>query len=178
MNFDQATYPLTEFLADKGFSVTKKEQHFIEYCSDKTVISIAYASIEYLFYTHVGQDPKSLIELTPSAVKHVFNDDRFQHQSTLTIDNLISFFRSSGKLIISGDKQIFRDLDEFSKRQAREYTKRAIHFQSIKMADKAWVHKDYAHYIECIDMAERNLVSELYLKKYQIAVEKLKRRDS
>src|SRR5690606_26752348 len=113
MNFDQATYPLTEFLADKGFSVTKKEQHFIEYCSDKTVISIAYASIEYLFYTHVGQDPKSLIELTPSAVKHVFNDDRFQHQSTLTIDNLISFFRSSGKLIISGDKQIFRDLVNF-----------------------------------------------------------------
>jgi hypothetical protein len=175
MNFEQSIYPLTEFLTDNNFSVTKKEQHFIEYSTNSAIITVAYANLEYLFYTHVGQDSKSLIELTPIAVKEVFKDDSFLFQSTLTIDNLISFLSGVGKPIILGDKIKFKELNEFSERQSREYTQRIIQVQNIQGADNAWKQKDYINFIKCIDRTEKDLLPESYLKKYKIAVDKLQR---
>lgn len=175
MNFDQSTYSLTEFLTDNNFSVTKKQQHFIEYSSKSAIITIAYANLEHLFYIHVGQDLKSLVELTPIVVKEFFKDDGFQLQSTLTIENLISFLKTSGKPLVSGDKEIFNRLSEFSERQSNEYTKRIIHLQNIQGADKAWTQKDYVNFIKCIERAEKNLLPESYLKKYKIAVDKSQR---
>jgi len=172
MNFEQSIYPLTEFLTDNGFSVTYKEQYFIRYSKYLTILTVAYANLEYLFYTHVGQDSNSLVELTPIAVKEVFKDDTFQLQSTLTIENLISFLKTSGKLVVSGDKETFKKLNEFSESQSREYTKRIIHLQNIQGADKAWIKKDYINFIKCIDRAEKDLLPESYLKKYKIAVDK------
>jgi hypothetical protein len=175
MNFDQLIYPLTEVLTDYNFSVTKKEQHFIEYSSNSAIITIAYANLEHLFYTHVGQDSKSLVELTPIVAREVFKDNRFQFQSTLTIENLISFFETTGKHILSGDKEVFKKLHEYSENRSREYTKQIIHLQNIHGADEAWTQKDYTRFIKCIDKAEKDLLSEGYLKKYQIAVDKLQR---
>jgi hypothetical protein len=176
MNFDQSIYPLTEFLTDNNFSVTKKEQHFIEYSTNAAIITVTYANLEYVFYIHVGQNPKSLVELTPIAIKEVFGDVSFQFQTTLTIDNLITFLNTSGKSIVLGDKNIFNELNEFSERQSREYTKQIIHLQNIQGADKAWTQKDYANFIKCIDSAEKDLLPESYLKKYKIAVDKSKRK--
>jgi hypothetical protein len=175
MNFDQSIHPLTEFLTGNNFSVTKSEQHYIEYSSKSAIITIAYAKLEYLFYTHVGQESKSLVELTPIAVKDVFKDDRFQFQSTLTIDNLISFLKTSGNLIVLGDKETFKKLNEFSERQSREYTRRIIHLQNIQGADNAWSQKDYTKFINCIDKVEKDLIPESYIKKYKIALNKSQR---
>ena len=175
MNFEQSIYPLTEFLIDNNFSVSYKEQHFIRYSTNSTVITVAYANLEYLFYTHVGQDSKSLLELTPTAIKTVFKDDSFQLQSTLTIDNLISFFNSTGKSIISGDKDTFKKLSEFSDRQSREFTKEIIQQQNIQGADKAWTQKDYLSFIKCIDRTDKESLPKSYLKKYKIAVDKSRR---
>ncbi len=175
MNFEQSIYPLTEFLTDNNFSVAYKEQHFIRYSTNSTIITVAYANLEYLFYTHVGQDSKSLVELTPIAVREVFKDDSFQFQSTLTIENLILFLKTSGKLIISGDKKIFKELIEFSERQSKEYTRQINHSQNIQGADKAWKQKDYLNFIKCIDRTEKDLLPESYLKKYKIAVDKSQR---
>ncbi len=178
MNFDQAIYPLTEFLSGYHFLVSKKEQHFIEYSKNSAIITIAYANLEFLFYTHVGQESKSLIELTPITVKEVFNDDRFQLQSTLTIQNLIAFLRGVGKPIVLGDKKIFKRLIEFSELQSGKFAQQMIQLQNIEGADKAWIQKDYTNFIKCIDRIERALLSESYLKKYKIAVDKLQRRAS
>lgn len=62
MNFNQLTYPLTEFLTENGFSVTMKEQHIVAYSSSSAVITIAYAHLEWTFYTHVGRDADTLVE--------------------------------------------------------------------------------------------------------------------
>jgi len=175
MNFEQSISPLTEFLTDNNFSVTKKEQHFIEYSTNSAIITVGYAKLEYLFYTYVGQSSKSLVELTPIVVKEVFKDDSFILQSTLTIDNLISFLSSVGKPIILGDKKTFNELNEFSERQSREYTKQIIQLQNIQGADKAWTQKDYINFIKCIDRTEKDLLPDSYLKKYKIAVNKLQR---
>lgn len=155
MNFEQSIYPLTEFLTGNGFSVTNKEQHFIRYSTNSTIITVSYANLEYLFYTHVGQDSKLLIELTPIAVTEVFKDNSFQFQSTLTIENLISFFKTSGKLIIAGDKKIFQNLIEFSEHQSKVYTRQIIHLQNIQDADKSWTQKDYINFIKCIDRQKK-----------------------
>jgi len=173
MNFEQSIHPLTEFLTDNNFSIAYKEQHFITYSSNSAVITVAYASIEYLFYTHVGQNAKSLIELTPITVKEVFDNNSFQFQSTLTIENLIAFLKTDGKSIVLGDKKIFVELKEFSERQSREYTRQIIHLQNVQGADKAWIQKDYAQFIKCIERTEKNLLPESYSKKYKIAVDKL-----
>jgi len=175
MNFGQSIYPLTKFLTENDFSVTKEEQHFIEYSTKSTIITVAYSNLEDLFYTHVGQDSKSLVELTPIAVKEVFKTDSFQLQSTLTIDNLISFLKTAGKLIVLGNKKIFKELYEFSDHQAREYTRQIIYSQKMQVADKAWTQKDYMNFIKCIDKTEKDLLTESYLKKYKIAVDKLQR---
>ena len=173
MNFEELIYPLTEYLADNNFSVTNKSLHLIEYSSNFATIRIAYANLEHLLYTYVGQSSKSLIELTPTAAKEVFNDDSFQFQSTLTIDNLISFLKGNGKSIVSGDKNAFLELNEFSKRQSKEYTRQIIQSQNIQSADKAWIQRDYINFIKFIDKTEKNLLPESYLKKYKIAVYKL-----
>ena len=175
MNFEQSIYPLTEFLTEHKFSVTHQEQHFISYSTNSTIITVAYANLEYLFYTHVGQDYKSLVELTPIAVREVFMDDSFKLQSTLTIENLISFFKTSGKLIVFGDKKILEELLEFSESQTKEYTRQINHLQSIKGADNAWTQKDYLNFIKCIDMTDKDLLPASYLKKYKIAIDKSQR---
>lgn len=175
MNFEQTIYPLTEFLTDNNFLVVYKEQHFIKYSTNSTVITVAYANLEYLFFTHVGQNSKSLIELTPIAIKEVFEDNSFQFQSTLTIENLISFLKTSGKLIVSGDKKVFKELTEFSEHQSREYSRQIIQSQNIQGADKAWAQRDYVNFIKYIDRTEKELLPESYLKKYKIAVDKLQR---
>jgi len=175
MNFEQSIYPLSELLINNDFSITKKEQHFIMYSTNSAVITVAYVAIEYVFYTHVGQNAKALVELTPTAVKEVFKDDRFQLQSTLTIDNLISFLTGFGKPIIAGDNKIFKKLNEFTERKSKEFTKQILQLQNIQGADKAWILKDYVDYINCIDRTEKDLLPDSYLKKYKIAVDKLKR---
>ena len=175
MNFDQAIDPLTEFLTENNFSVVYKEQHFIKYSSNSAIITVAYASHEYLFYTHVGQKTKSLTELTPIAVNEIFKDDSFKLQSTLTIDNLIYFLKGVGKSIVLGDKKIFEVLIKFSEKQSKEFTKQIIQLQNIGGADKAWIQKDYEGFIKCIDRTEKDLLPEIYLKKYKIAVDKFLR---
>lgn len=176
MNFDESIYPLTEFLNNYNFSITRKEQHFIEYSSRSTIITIGYANLENLFYTHVGQDLKSLVELTPIIIKKVFNDDRFRLQSTLTIKDLISFFKTTGELIVSGDREVFKALNDHSEQLSTAYTKQIRHLQNIRCADEAWSQKHYAKFIQCIDEAEMDLLSEVYSKRYRIAVDKLQRR--
>lgn len=175
MNFEQSIYPLTEFLAGNNFSVTQQGQHFIEYCSKSAIITITYSNLEHLFYPHIGQDPESLVELTPTLMKEFFKDDRFQLQSTLTIENLISIFKTSGKLIVLGDKQTFNKLSEFSERLSREYARQILHLQNIQMADKAWNQKDFSIFINCIDKTEKDLLPMSYSKKYKIAMDKLRR---
>jgi hypothetical protein len=88
---------------------------------------------------------------------------------------LISFLKTSGKLIVSGDKEIFKKLNEFSERQSREYTKQIIHLQNMQGADKAWTQKDYINFIKCIDRTDKDLLPASYLKKYKIAVDKSQR---
>ena len=161
MNFEELIYPLTEFLTDNNFSVTNKSPYSIEYSSNFTTIRIAYANLEKLFYTYVGQSSKSLIELTPTAAKEVFNDDSFKFQSTLTIDNLISFLQGNGKSILSGDKNAFIELNEFSERQSKEYTRRIIQSQNIQSADEAWMQKDYINFIKLIDKTEKSCFPNL-----------------
>ncbi|UAY53041.1 hypothetical protein [Ferruginibacter albus] len=175
MNFEQSIFPLTEFLIDNKFSITKKEQYFIKYSTNSVVITIAYVNLEHLFYIHVGQNSKSLIELTPISIKEVFEDDNFRLQSSLTIDNLISFLKGIGKCLLLGDKKIFKALNEFSESQVTKYTKQIIQSQNIKAADKAWGQKDYVAFIKCIDRTEKELLAESYLKKYRIAVNKLQK---
>lgn len=176
MNFDQLTYPLTEFLTEMRFSVIRKEQHFIAYSSASALITVAYAHLERLFYTHVGQDADSLVELTPVVVNEVFNDDQYRLQSTLTIQDLITFFKTTGRPIISGDKEAFRRITEFSKQQSAAFTKRIISSQYIRAADNAWTKKDYAGFIHFIDQAGKEQLSDAFLKKYRIAVNKLQRK--
>lgn len=175
MNFEESIFPLTEFLTDNNFSVTYKSLHYVEYSSNFATITIAYNNLEHLFYTHIEPDSKSLIELTPIAVKEVFKDDSFQFQSTLTIDNLISFLKSGGKSILSGDQNTFRELNEFSERKSREFTRQITQLQNIQGADKAWIQKDYSNFINYIDRTEKDLLPHSYLKKYKIAVEKLQK---
>ncbi len=176
MNFEKSIYPLTEYLIDNEFSIINKSPHFIKYSSNSATITVAYDNLEYLFYVHVGKNSESLMELTPIALKGVFKDDSFQFQSTLTIDNLISFLKAAGKSIALGDKKIFKELKEFSDRQSKEITKQIIQLQNIQGADKAWKQKDYINFIKCIDRTEKDLLPQSYLKKYKIAMDKLQRR--
>jgi hypothetical protein len=176
MNFEESIYPLTEFLLDNNFSVTKKSVHFIEYSSSSATISVAYASLEYSFYIHAGQNSKSLTELTPIAIKEVFKDDSFRFQSTLTIDNLMSLLKTTGKSIVIGDKDVFNALEEFADNRSREYTRKIVELQNIQWADNAWIQKDYLNFIKFIDKTEKNLLPESYQKKYKIAVDKLQKR--
>ena len=110
--------------------------------------------------------------MAPTAVKAVFNDDSFQLQSTLTIENLIYLFRNKGKSIILGDKETFKKFVDFSDEQSREITNKIIHLQNIQWADEAWTQKDYSNFIKFIDKANRELLPTSYLKKYKIALDK------
>ncbi|MEI6946713.1 hypothetical protein V9K67_05880 [Paraflavisolibacter sp. H34] len=175
MHFEDLIYPLTLFLVDHNFSVTREVLHFIEYSSDSANVTVAYASLECVFYVHIGQSSTSLIELTPIVVKEVFEDDSFQFQSTLSIDNLICFLKTAGRSVLFGDPKIFKELNEFSTRQSGEFTRKIFQLQNVQDADKAWKQKDYLTFIKCIDRTDKDLLPGSYLKKYKIAIDKLQR---
>ncbi len=96
-------------------------------------------------------------------------------QSTLTIDNLISFLTTSGNSILLGDKKILQKLVDFSEHQSRVYARTATHLQHLQDADRAWSEKNYINFIKCIDEMKKELLPQSYLKKYKIATDKVHR---
>ncbi len=177
MNFSETIFPLTQLLTSNHFTIAESSQNFIKYTSESVIITIAYSNLEYLFYTHVGKDSNSLIELTPLAVKTVFDEDSFQFQSTLTIENLISLLKDKGQSILLGDKTKLTELEEFNDRRLKEFTERIIHLQHLKAADYAWEQKDYHRFIECIEQTNQKLLAPSYLKKYKIAMDRLSKQN-
>ena len=173
MNFNETISPLSQFLMSNYFSIAGNSQHFIEYSSGSVIISLAYDNIDHLFYVHIGQDQDLLTELTPSAIKTVFDEESFQFQSTLTIENLISFLKGKGKPIILGDTTKLQELKEFADTRAKEFTENIMHLQHLKGADFAWERKDYHRFIECIQKTNQNILPQSYLKKYKIALARI-----
>jgi hypothetical protein len=176
MNFEESIYPLTEFLIGKNFNVSVKSHYLVEYSSNSVLIRVVYDNHEHLFYTYVGKKSTSLFELTPLTIKEIFKDYSFKYQTTLTIENLISFFNISGKSILAGNEKVFKKLNEFYEQASKKYTKQLLQYQNIQLADEAWLQKDYANFIKSIDKTEKTLLPESYLKKYKIAIAKLQKR--
>ena len=173
MNFEEAIKPLTELLSSNGFSIQLNRNNLIEYSSKSTTIRIGYSHLEYCFNIWIGQSSGTLTELRPQVVEEFFKDDTFKFQTTLTVENLISFLKGSGKNILSGDTKILRALDEYSLQASRNYTQQIIKQQNIDQADKAWTQKDYANFVKYIDQIQTDLLPPSYLKKYKIAVDNL-----
>ncbi len=173
MNFEESTLPLTELLLKNGFSVSKSSINCKEYFLGSILISIFYNEREHLLFIQIGSDHNSLNELSPEVVKSVFNDDQYRLQSTLTIDNLVSFLKAKGQSILSGDISKINEINEFSFKQSREYTADLIYLQNLKVVDKAWNEQNYSDFIKGIDKIDHKRLPESYLKKYKIAVGKL-----
>ena len=173
MNFEETIKPLTELLLSNSFSIQINQQNLIEYSSKSTTLRIAYSHLEYCFNIWVGQSRDTLTELRPKVLEEFFNDDTFKFQTTLTVENLISFLKGSGKNLLSGDTKILRKLDEYSLQASRNYTQQIIKRQNIDQADKAWTQKDYANFVKYIDQIQTDLLPPSYLKKYKIAMDNL-----
>ena len=175
MSFERNIQPLTEFLNTKGFSICHESIHYIEYCTDSVIITLAYNNLEYLYYIHVGKNKNALIELTPKSLEYVFDENRFQFQSTLTIDNFILFLSGKGEKILTGDETKLIELATFSNDQPKLFTQYITNLQSLNWADRAWAKKDYFTFLKCIDQTDKAELAESYLKKYKIATDKLTR---
>jgi hypothetical protein len=173
MNFEETIKPLTELLSSNGFSIRLDRQGLIEYSSNNATLRIGYSRLEYCVNIWAGQSSDTLTELTPKVVKEFFSDDAFKFQTSLTVENLISFLKSSGKALLLGDTKILRELDEYSLQASRNYTQQIIKQQNINQADNAWIHKDYVNFIKYIDQIQTDLLPPSYLKKYKIALDKL-----
>lgn len=172
MNFEHSIYTLTEFLSEYQFTVSKKEQHFVEFISDSVIITIAYANLERSYYIHIGENKGLLVELTPDFIQEILQGDQFQYHANWTIENLIIFLKTSGRGILSGDKEIFKKLNDFTERKSKEYTDKIFLLQNIQWADNAWLKKDYEAFIKWIDRTDKNLLPKSYLKKYRTAIDK------
>jgi hypothetical protein len=173
MNFEEAIKPLTELLSSNGFSIQLNQNNLIEYSSKSTTIRIAYSHLEYCFNIWVGQSSDTLTELRPQVVEDFFKYHTFKFQTTFTVENLIFFFKGSGKILLSGDTKILRELDEYSLQASRNYTQQIIKWQNIDQADKAWTQKDYLNFVKYIDQIQTDLLPPSYLKKYKIAADKI-----
>lgn len=173
MNFEEAIKPLTELLLSNNFSIQTNRHNLIEYSSKSTTIRIGYSHLEYSLNIWVGQSTSRLTELTPKVVQEFFKDSTFKFQSTLTIENLISFLKGSGKTLLSGDTKILRELDEYSLQASKSYTLQIITRQNIDDADKAWTQKDYVNFVKYVDQIQMDLLPPSYLKKYKIAMDKI-----
>ncbi len=173
MNFEEHIKPLTELLLSNGFSIQSNQNNLIVYSLKSTTLRIAYSHLEYCLNIWVGQSSDTLTELRPQVVEEFFKDDTFKFQTTLTVENLISFLKGFGKNLLSGDTKILRELDEYSLQASRNYTQQIIKQQNIDQADKAWTQKDYVNFVKYIDQIQTDLLPPSYLKKYKIAVDKL-----
>lgn len=169
MNFDELTKPVTDFLIQNGFSVYHKEQHFIRYTSANCAISIAYNSLEHIYYYHIGANSDTLIELTPKLVNEVFLDDRYVLQQSLTIDNFLNFLKGN-RTVILGDKATFMRLRKFADNQDKEYHMRVMMTIFLKEADNAWKKKDYNTFVSVFEKIDNGFISDAFRKKYQIAL--------
>jgi hypothetical protein len=169
VNFENSIKPLKELLVANGFSVKTETHNLIEFSSLNSNIRIGYSPFEYSFTIWIGRNENSLIEISGKVVTECFNDSTFKFQSTLTIENLITFLSTSGKTLLEGDIKTFEKLEAYSFQQARIYNSRA----DIESADKAWEQKDYANFIKYIDKVQMDLLPSSYAKKYQVAMRKI-----
>ncbi len=175
MSFEDKIFPLTRFLLNNSYSIAESSLHFIKYYSANQIITVAYNNLEHLFYIHVGKTEESLIELTPSAVNTVFKDESFKFQSSLTIDNLISFLDGSGSQLLLGNESVYKRLTDFTESATKEQIKKIMELQNMREADLAWNRKDYGYFIKCMNLIDQDKLPLSYLKKYRIATAKFER---
>jgi hypothetical protein len=173
-NFKETVFPLNQFLINSGFLIREIFDYCIEFYSHSVTIRLVFDWRIQLFEVYVGQTQDSLAELTPEAINKIFDEPRFLLQSTLTINDLISFFSNKGNVILKGDANKLRELKVFSKTTAVAYNENLILKQNLKQLDNAWNQMDYHSFIKAFKETNQNLLPNSYFKKYEIAKGKIK----
>ncbi len=117
---------------------------------------------------------QSLNELNNQVVRDIFGEDYGSDKYASIGENIISFLQGKGKILLSGDTKIIDELDSYTQQKAKEFTNQIIRQQIIRSADIAWSNKDYASFVQQINLIGKESLPESYTKKYNIASNKVK----
>ena len=174
MSFETEIYDLEQILLDNEFQLINYSQNYARYRRNNVEMTLARDPRDRLFYISLGLTDSDVIELTPEIVCDFFGDCRFKYQGSLTINNLVSFLSERGREIISGNEEIITNLGRFSAQLARDYTQKLINEINLKTLEQAWKEKDYRKYIELVDQTDNGSLTEIQLKRYRIAIDRLR----
>ena len=177
MSFENDIYDLEQLLLANDFQLQAHMQNFARYSRDNVVFTISRVPSESQFYFSLGLVDSELNELTPKIVCDFFNDCRFKNQTTLTINNLVSFLSERGENIINANEEVIKNFKAYSLQLHQMLSAELMKNLRLEIAERAWKEKDYDRYIESIDEIDKEYLTEMHLKKYRIAIDKVQRRN-
>jgi hypothetical protein len=111
-------------------------------------------------------------------MREVFEEDFTMFQKQSIDEYIINFLKGRGNALLKGNPDVLERLDAYTNRKAKEFTKKIVNLQNLKMADAAWANKDYAGFIKYINLIDHSSLQESYIKKYKIAKSKVRQEDN
>ena len=172
MQFKEFIEQISPLLLEHGFDVTEQSNNFTQFDSDSVRVTFTYDPLERQYYTHVGYKDSQMSELDSRTLNDLFE---FESASGgLTPVDFLSFFKGKGFQLLQCNTEVFDRLQSYTLKRSQEFTNKIIEQQYLQSADYAWRAKDYQKFIQSIDHLDKNRLPDSYIKKYAIALKKIK----
>ena len=111
-------------------------------------------------------------------MRNVFGSDKTIDgvPSETFVEHLASFFRREGVRLLSGDKNEFERLVQYSHKKNKAYSLEMQKLSYKSHADHYWERRDYASFLKYVDLLSLEILPKSYELKVQIAQEKIRKR--
>ena len=155
------------------FLIVQQSEHRFKFVSDSVVIIVGNDERERSHTIWIGRNESSFspIEIDSYVMEHFFKS-RISLASAIPevfLKRLVVFFQRQGERLLTGDKNMLKDLENFSRHRNYEYTLNLLKNQKLAAADHAWQTSNYIEYLRCIEAVGIDNVPGSYKFKYQTA---------
>lgn len=173
MSFENDSWDLTNYLVDHGFEILERAQNFIRLDKGEISLRICRDPRDRLLYPSLSKDNNTFYELLPEVAEEL-GDAQFKFQSTLTFENLLTFFQGAGRELISGEPKSFQRIIDFHRRRTEGLDEKWRNHMLETSATSFWEAQNYQAFVQLYDELKPAQRTDILSKRYRIALKKIK----
>jgi len=180
MNFNQIVLEKLEPLFLKyDLNIVEQRDDYLKFESSYLSIAVTHNKLEKSNTIWLSRNKKTtnIVEMDDTILRDFFGSALKISQVPMNtfVDNLASFFENEGKLLLIGDAEKMKELEQFSLKRSRAYTDELLARQHLSAADKAWKNEDYLEFVNLINQVNERYMLPSYKSKYAIAKKRVDR---
>jgi hypothetical protein len=176
MKFNElAKLELSPILEKYQFELVEENSISLKYKSPKITLFVQNVPFKCENDLFLGRNDGETIEINKEWLETIFNEPHeiYALEFDIFIQQLCQFFKTRlGSLMLSGDAETLKTLEEGKNKIDQEYQDKLVFDQKIKAIDAAWAKQDYKNFIQQFEQLEQSSVSASLALKYKMALKK------